>query len=335
QMLEGLIVEGYFSQFISELVAHGICSLPVTLVKSLNKGTDGKWSKPAWWLWQYINQPNYDVEQLTNILMQESYHVLRCTYDQAQKDFILRSWGTKQIERSAQGFMMEKRRMTEIKYQPPEDIVSDDERYMEAFWGGLQGVYGESLFKKVVLPRLFKNCVISPFFSAVWDVDNIVRMDSGEFMQFEVKHKYPFEKDGKLFFGINKGQLNVMSDLADCGISTLHMILIKPKWTDVLSPNYLLQDPLMRKNVFVVACKLDREALRNLKNAKGGTSGHKTSFSGRTNLSYVSIPIERFKIIGTLDDSLSQLVENIALAAKGSLTKSLNKSILNSARVSI
>lgn len=90
----------------------------------------------------------------------------------------------------------------------------------------------------------------------------------------------------------------------------------------------------MRSHVLVVACKLDREKLKNLKKAKGGTSGHKTSFDGRKNLNYVEVPIEHFNIIGTLDNPLSDLVRNIALAAKGKLSEKLNKPFLESIRIS-
>ena len=332
QMLEGLIVEAYFQQFLGILSSHGAHKLPVALCKAVYKNHDQTWRNPAWWLW---NQDSYnnDTDLLESKISADSNPIVSCTYETEANDFIMQRWNQNVVNQPAQAFMMKQRRMAGLTYSKPSDEVSDDTRYMQAFWGGLQSIYDhEQLFSEVILHRLFKNCVISPFFTALWDVDNIVRLPSGELAQFEVKHKYPFERDGKLFFGINRGQLGVMTDLARMGINTLHMVMVKPKWTDTLSPNYLLQNLDLRSHVLLLGYQLDSARLSELKYAAGGTSGNKTSLDGRRPLSFVSIPATSFHCIGSLDDSVANLASNISKAAKGELHNPVTDKQLYDAR---
>jgi len=332
QVLEGLIVEGYFRQFVDLLRGQGTHTLPIALAKSTLKNHDGSWRTPAWWLWSQDKDCN-GLSVLESKLTSGRGVIVKCDYDSEQRDFIMKSWGDKPVGEPVQLFMMRHRHMQQLTYQMPARKVSQEERYMQAYWGGLKGVYGSSLFEDVILHRLFKNCAISPFFTALWDVDNIVQLPSGELMQFEVKHKYPFERDGELFFGINKGQLGVMQDLAWCGIDTLHMILVKPKWTDNLSPGYLLHDPSLRSQVLLVGYRLDARKMQALRNSAGGTSANKTSLDGRRTLNYVNVAVENFQLIGSLDDPLAELASKISLAADGLLTSPISADILKSAQV--
>lgn len=332
QMLEGLIVEGYFRQFVEMLHNIGIITLPIALVKSSYKDPVRGWKKPAWWLWIY-DEKFQDTISLKERLYSKRHVLIECTYDRIDFDFILDSWNYQKVKEPVQQYMMKKRNIPKLQYHAPAERVSNDKRYMQAFWGGLKGIYNERLFNDVVLHRLFKNCVISPFFTALWDVDNIVSFADGRLMQFEVKHKYPFYRNNRLCFGLNFGQLNVMKDLANMGINTLHMVMVKPKWNDELSPGYLLQDPSLRNKVLLIAYRIDSKQLDELGKRNCETSDYKTSFDGNKKLKYIDVPVEKFHVIGTLDTSIAKLAQNIVLAANGSLSHPVTAKMLEDSRI--
>lgn len=92
--------------------------------------------------------------------------------------------------------------------------VKDPTRQQQSFSGQLVGAYGKRLGREVVLPRIFKNFAVQPYFNrGVWDLDRIY-CDSARrtYGVIEMKHKYPFGMRA-LQFGINCGSCGVLRDL--------------------------------------------------------------------------------------------------------------------------
>lgn len=146
QMLEGIIVEGYFRQFVDLLRGQGTHTLPIALAKSTLKNHNGTWRKPAWWLW---NQDENDlgVTALESRLAVERNVLVKCDYDPYQRDFVMKSWNNNPVNEPVQPFMMKHRHMQQLSYQMSASHVSQDERYMQACRGSLQGRW---CIKKVV-----------------------------------------------------------------------------------------------------------------------------------------------------------------------------------------
>jgi hypothetical protein len=64
-----------------------------------------------------------------------------------------------------------------------------------------------------------------------------------ELWALELKHKYPFGPDnGPFSFGINDGQLEVLSRLDACGIHCVRLILANPRWLPEIGSGYLTDD---------------------------------------------------------------------------------------------
>lgn len=117
------------------------------------------------------------------------------------------------------------------------------------------------------------------------------------------------------------------------GINTLHMVMVKPKWNDELSPGYLLQDPSLRNKVLLIAYRIDSKQLDELGKRNCETSDYKTSFDGNKKLKYIDVPVEKFHVIGTLDTSIAKLAQNIVLAANGSLSHPVTAKMLEDSRI--
>ncbi|MHB1643236.1 MAG: hypothetical protein ACYCS8_11360 [Acidithiobacillus sp.] len=233
RMLEGLVIEAVFNDYLSKLSGQGIEVLPISLVRTLtvkNRPNSRQKHVNSWWVWDRSGNGQAATE-LRGLLAPRPHSeefLFDCYYNEVERDFFMKEWdGMQNIP--IQSYMLEKRRQSKPEFRTPSESVIDEHRSQQAFWAGISSQYGDDLFRNVVLYRLFKNCAIQPFFNGVWDIDSLVQLPDGKLMQLEVKHKYPRVErgNGNLSFGINNGQLSVMLDLARRGIKTLHMIMVK------------------------------------------------------------------------------------------------------------
>jgi hypothetical protein len=332
RMLEGLVIEAVFNEYLGKLVAQGIDILPVSLVRTLTvKKKPQKKYVNSWWVWDHseTGQAAADLRHRLAPSSGRSEFLFDCYYDEMCRDFFIKKWG-EQTNIPIQSFMMEKRKQSSPAFRTPADSVIDENRSQQAFWAGLSSHYSDDLFKQVVLHRLFKNCAIQPFFEGVWDIDSLARWPDNSLMQLEVKHKYPrIEKDsGKLFFGINNGQLQVMQDLARRGIKTLHMIMVKPIWDKNLGTGYLLNRIGNRKNVLLLAKLLDEGTLREIRSRPSWKTGEEQSFTGKDEQKVRYVGASEFQLLGTLDDPVDAVARNIALAATGALNQPVTDQLL-------
>ena len=337
RMLEGLVIEAVFNDYLSKLLAQGIEVLPVSLVRTLTiKQKPQTKFVNSWWVWDH-SESGQEAADLCRRLAPspgEDEFLFDCYYDETARDFFIKEWGG-QTNIPIQSFLLEKRGQSAPEFRIPSETVIDENRSQQAFWAGISNHYSNDLFKHVVLHRLFKNCAIQPFFNGVWDIDSLARLPDNSLMQLEVKHKFPrIERDnGSLSFGINNGQLQVMRDLARRGIKTLHMIMVKPIWNKNLGTGYLLNRIGDRKNVLLLAKLLDTKTLREIQSRQSSQTGTEQSFTGKDGQKARYVGASEFQLLGTLDDPVEDVARNISLAASGALNRPVTDQMLIDSRI--
>lgn len=328
RMLEGLVIERVFQQYLGSLASRGIVTLPISLVRAKRR----KSRQGVWWIWDHGGAAaDADVLQ-QRLEMGSEESVIQCLYDSEQRNFLVKRWK----ERSnfpLQQFLLKKRKLSEPVFLAPDESVKDQLRAESAFWSGIFGHDARRLFNDVVLHRLFKNCAIQPFFDYLWDIDNLVRLPCGTFLQLEVKHKYPYQGRRGLRFGINRGQLLAMKELASRGINTLHLIMVKPRWIKDTGTTYLLQNGAERKRVMMIAHYLDQESIEQALHQERGWSSREESWTGQTQVTNGVIPVSKFQLLGTPDDPFDQVAHNIGLAMTNQLDSPVTDELLKSNRI--
>ena len=340
RMLEGLVIEAVFSDYLSKLSGQGIEVLPISLVRTLTvKSQPNSRQKyvNSWWVWDH-SENGQAATELRRLLAPRSHReefLFDCYYNEVERDFFMEWDGIQNIP--IQSYMLEKRGQSKPQFRIPSESVIDEHRSQQAFWAGIFSRYSDDLFRNVVLYRLFKNCAIQPFFDGVWDIDSLAQLPDGRLMQLEVKHKYPRveRNNGNLSFGINNGQLSVMLDLAQRGIKTLHMIMVKPIWSKDYGTGYLLNRIGDRKNVLFLAKLLDKETLLQIQSGQPYQTGAEQSFTGRTGQKARYVDASEFQFLGTLDDPVENVAKNISLAATGALNRPASDRLLKENRIQL
>lgn len=306
RLLEGLVVEEVFRGILDRLSDQCARSLPLSLVRAASRGR-----ADAWFIWNH--ESSDDSATKLHDLLEQSYRnrVVSSRYYPEQRDFMIDRY------RQYKGFPLQdllgKHRNVQPFFEIPDQNVRDADRLMQSIYG-LKGARADfDMFNEVVLHRLFKNCALSAYFRWVWDTDNIIELPDGRFIQLEVKHKYPFPKNGNwpLKFGINTGQVNTMKRLSEAGIDTFHLILVKPRWEDSTSPEYLIRDIASRDKVLLIGRYLDAETLESIEQSAQQTSGKTESYSGNQAQDYKPVLASGFVHLGTLDDRVEDLGANI------------------------
>lgn len=336
-LLEGLVIEAVFNEYLGKLSARGIDILPVALVRTLTvKKRPKKKYVNCWWVWDH-SEAGQAAAELCSVLAPspgQDEFLFDCYYDELNRDFFIKRWRDQTVI-PIQSFMQEKRRMSALQFKRPTNSVIDENRSLQAFWAGIPSLCSDDLFKHVVLHRLFKNCAIQPFFDGVWDIDSLARLSDESLIQLEVKHKYPHMErpSGRLSFGINVGQLYVMQDLERRGIKTLHMILVKPIWEPKVGLGALLNRIGDRKNVLLLAKLMDAGALREIRSRRSWQTGVEQSFTGEDEQKVHYVGASEFQLLGTLDDPVEMVAGNIALAATGALNQPVTDQLLIDNRI--
>ena len=196
--------------------------------------------------------------------------------------------------------------------------VKDSNRQRQSFWGFISNFHKEELAKRIVLPRILINYGIQPYFRSVWNLDRIFLID-GTLWIFEIKHKFPMSRN-HLSFGINDGELTMLSLLRQCGIQCLHTILVKPFWSKEIGSMYLFNDLAMRGRAGLVAKVLDDKAISKMLGGRSGRSGSHTSITGLSSQSFKQIAAADFAALGLLSDQHGVLSRSILSVVKGLLT---------------
>lgn len=194
--------------------------------------------------------------------------------------------------------------------------VRDEQRQRQSFWGYLSAAYGEGLGKQVVLPRLLLNHGIQPWFRAVWNLDRVF-VHGDRVILLEIKHKFPFRADGALRFGLNDGELAVISRLEEAGIDCLHSIVVKPVWDKGTGSMYLLNDLGMRQRAAVIGAMINQNLIDALIADRRRLSEAHTTFTGQGQLGFRSLPVSAFTCVGLLSDPPAQLAAGLSRVIRG------------------
>lgn len=208
--------------------------------------------------------------------------------------------------------------------------VRDIRRHRASFWGYLTSRYGPELGARVVLPRLFLNYGIQPWFRAVWNLDRVL-VDGDQTWFLEIKHKYPMEGRA-LAFGLNRGEADVIDVLATAGIRCLHTILVKPRWDKSEGAGYLLAGLEQREQALVIAAELDAAAIARMRSGGQRSSGADTTYAGKGSQNYHSIPASSFHLLGTFS-SPSPVAAAMSGMLEGKLPPLITDDLLRQHRI--
>ena len=188
-------------------------------------------------------------------------------------------------------------------YESVERSVRNPQRIKQSVWGYLSSHYGDRLGAEVVLPRIFINWGVQPWFGAgVWNLDRIF-LHGNQLWHMEIKHKYPMEREARLHFGINDGELRQIASLLECGLRSLHVVTVKPFWERQSGSMYLLNDLEARSRAAILSMELTADKISRAFRGLVGTSAAHTSFLGRSSVSFRSFEATGFRSVGVLADT--------------------------------
>lgn len=316
QLAEGLVVESVFDQIFDQVPSH----LPGALLLEVDTAIVDPGRGAQWlaFVWSRGLQPG-----LKRYLMalEKIFRVWLVETDDPLTTFWTREW---KAGKFASPFRPLSDVMGELSGRQPKlvqvaDAVRDTNRQLQSFWGFLSSQYGPALGHRVILPRLFMNFGIQPWFRAVWNLDRVL-VHGNDIWLLEIKHKYPMAGP-PLAFGLNSGELNVIRRLGEAGIRCLHTIVVKPIWSKEAGSMYLLNDMGLRERAALIGVDLDEHLTASMLAGKQGTSAGHTTFSGSGNLNYRVLGASAFSQLGLLSDAPRALAENVArLISRASLT---------------
>lgn len=281
QLVEGMIVECLFDQFLESLSADmpGVVALNVETAIAQPRKYDDKKIAIVWAREKVAGLGRY------LLALEKKFQVFIVEYS-PKKGFYghRREGGKRSGEVMAIEDLLAPVAAQEFKEFEVSIEVRNSRRLREAIYGFLLPHHGEKLVEKVLLPRLLITCGIQPWFRFAWNVDRIFLVDK-QLWLFEIKHKFPFNdrNTNDLIFGLNNGEVKNFSLLADCGISTLYSIMVKSRWSKEIGSLYMMTDLKARERTAVIGKVLDSARLKRLIATSSGTSGADTTITGDPN----------------------------------------------------
>ncbi|QNI35871.1 hypothetical protein [Edaphobacter albus] len=316
QILEGLVAENTADQVLEGALTSD-CSLTPLRVVSVVGARSGS-NKRTVLVLDQGTAPELLHPYLEQLSRQFGVKLVR--YDSTARDLVTHPGAYRPgIELTASyGALTQKLRSS--GFTKVESAVRNEMRQQQGFWGQLVGAYGNRLGDAVVLPRLFKNFAVQPYFDrGIWDIDRVYWDERRRvYGVIEVKHKYPFGKEPwRLKFGINCGSCGVLRDLASVGFRCFHSIMLKPYWNDTQTVTYLFNDMKARSRVLFCGKHFSFDDLDALYHQKAKTSPGKTTLTGQGDMQYVSFAASSLYRIGLLNDT--NISERFAAALNGEL----------------
>lgn len=347
QLLEGLVIENVAEQFIRNPILKEAIKV-LNVVTLITKGSTEKNSPSDQYcifIWQ---RDASNISDYISTLQKISEGCASTTY--ICKEDSMKFYASKPHTSQwtpLQSYLRKKRKITDnkkIKFPLINDSSKNSERQISSILGQISPAYKDRVVDDVILPRVFKNYIIQPFFRSGWDLDRIFRYQE-KLWEFELKHKYPidnydyFEKNGItenrycLSFGINEGQANLIKLLAQQNLNTLHLILVKPRWSDEEAPGYLFIDEEARKKTLVIGTVLTLERINEILQGQRKKAPSKTSYNGSNETWYYRIPRNFFYVIGNYAEGTDNLAPNIIKLMNGTLTSILTTQDLLNNRI--
>jgi hypothetical protein len=307
QLIEGLVVENTFDQLLSPMTdgdSRRMTPLDIESALIDTRRPDARWLVVVWARTKTVGLGRY-LSALEHVA--EVFLATACP-----EGFLARSWRGGQLVGEPIPLEDAMAAISNRKHPPVEAVdagVRNINRQLTAFWGYLTSTYGDRLWREVVLPRIFMNVAIQPYFRGVWNLDRICVHDEKVWL-LEVKHKFPFG-GARLKFGINDGELGLMQLMSRAGIRTLYSLIVKPQWSKEIGSMYLLSDMKMRERAAIIGMPLDGSSIARIQQGQTSLSPSHTSFTGRGNLKYKAINAEEFRFLGVLSDGPDKLAAGI------------------------
>lgn len=331
QLVEGLIVESLFDQFVENIPNHVPSILPLDIETIIvDRGRDpDRWLAVVW--------ARSKTEGLGRFLaaLESRFTVFLIEFEPG-----VGFAGARIIDgkRAASRISLDEllRPFATTKHTPfkVDASVRDADRQRKAIWGFLLDRYGTGLASGVLLPRLLINCGVQPWFRAVWNLDRIFIADGVPWL-FEVKHKFPFGPS-PLKFGINNGELKVLGLLAECGSKVLFSIMVKPRWSKTISSLYMLNDLTARDRTAIVGLALDADRIARIMGRISGKSGADTTITGAgRGLAYKPIPVTNFGMCGVFSDKPASIAEKLVGEMRGIPSPRTTEQTLQSLRLPV
>lgn len=338
QLLEGLIIEFVAQKYIEAIASSTdlkVLDVAVLITLGYNTNGDAQYGSFTW------KRSNNDITALIKIFQKLNTNCDKTTYickEHNYKFYITKP--NSSIWKPLQTYLRNRRNesIEQIKFPIINSASKNINRQESSIRGKLEQAFQKNFTKDVLLSRVFKNYLIQPFFKSAWDLDRIFTYKKN-LWEFELKHKYPIDNydyfletgrpdhDRSLCFGINKGQAKLTAMLAKQGMNTLHLILVKPRWTDSLDPGYMFIDDDAKEKTLIIGTILDSVKMDSIiGDAKDAPT--KTSFSGSRKAPYYQIPRSFFHVIGHYSDNRNILAPRIQALLDGSFLSPLTTKIL-------
>ena len=314
QLVEGLVFESYFDQYLMSLPeasAHSMLPVDVdTAVVRLPKGHSSPASDVGAFVWarqRAAGLGRYIAALATRM------PVWLVEYDESESEFVGARIADNQPQppwRPLQELAASIGNGGPLQFEEVDRSVRDRNRINQSFWGYLSERHGDALAFNVVLPRAFLNWGIQPWFRHVWNVDRVYLHDE-QLWHLEIKHKYPMQRDGTLAFGINDGELRLIGILTTSGLRSLHAVIVKPFWDKGAGSMYLQNDLDARSRTAVIGREMTSGDVQAALSSQGRQSGSHTSFAGSSSVAFRSFPVSSFHRFGLLADAHTQVASRI------------------------
>ena len=326
QLIEGLVFESWFDRYLTRLGDTDDAIVAVDVDTAVVVLPDGK---PGAFVWMRSSGPGVGryLDAMAGIMRT---WIVRWEGNA----FTAASWADGRVgerepletaARRASG-------RTEPRRETTEAAVRDGKRINQSFWGYLSERYGDDLGERVVLSRLYLNFGLQPWFGWLWNVDRIF-LDGDRLWHFEIKHKYPMDGRNGLAFGINDGEVRLMSLLTSAGLRSLHTVIVKPDWSKEAGSMYLQNDPHARERAAVIGREMTNADVQRALGTKGGMSGADTTFTGRGAVKFRTFPASTFHRFGLLGDAHATVAARILSHMRGADQPALEDAALRRLRI--
>ena len=187
-------------------------------------------------------------------------------------------------------------------YQSVHPSLRETRRTMDIFWGDLASRHGTRLGTRILMPRIFINWCVQPWFEGgVWNLDRILLLDD-QLWHMEIKHKFPWPHDGQLSFGLNDGELRQIKAVLECGLRTLHLVTVKPYWNTREGSLHLLNDHENRSRAAILSMELTEELVADALHRRRYSARPHTSLYGGHRVPFRCFDVTEFRSIGVLAD---------------------------------
>lgn len=322
QILEGMVFEEYFEREICGTNAFRDCFTPIKAQTALVKLASGR--KGAFvlvedkgpGLGQYLSRlsgamptwyVHYDVGT-RDFVARKAVHMERPDKNGNQfyfEDALPLNAVCKQVGHTNRSFSVA-------------DEVRDERRQNSAFWGGLYPSLSDARRSSLVQARIFFNYCMTRHFWKVWNVDRVY-VSKDAIWSFEIKHKSPMLSSvtGICSFGLNSGEVENMRDFAAMGMRNMHVIIVKPLWTNNYSTQTMFVDNSHRKNTVIIGREISHDAAVDALAQASRQSGSHTTLTGKGKQDFKIFEAESFYQVGLKSDDGEVLAAQIKAIAEG------------------